>query len=205
MFLTYFAVFQTCLVSQNQTVPLSLIKLQAFYFQFATFIKNETTGQVPSCEFWEIFKNTFFYRTAPRDCFCTFNVVEARFLIFCILFTKFRCFTNILPKSINLVSLESCYQVGHHFNKEIMLMSLKMIMSLIMSLKMIINLLNVLSKKATIWIFSKLQFFLLTDINLLFRKRNSFKACNARLGTVGNKLLFYYQITAKITKRFNGS
>ena len=29
------------------------------------FIKKETLAQVFSCEFWEIFKNTFSYRTNP--------------------------------------------------------------------------------------------------------------------------------------------
>ena len=36
------------------------IKLQASYFQSATFIKNETSAQVISDEFCEIFKKTFF-------------------------------------------------------------------------------------------------------------------------------------------------
>ena len=33
------------------------------------FIKKETMAQVFSCEFCEIFKNTFFYRTPLDDCF----------------------------------------------------------------------------------------------------------------------------------------
>ena len=33
------------------------------------FIKKETLAQVFSCEFCEIFKNTYFYRTSPDDCF----------------------------------------------------------------------------------------------------------------------------------------
>ena len=40
-----------------------LIKLQAGSFKF---IKKETLTQVSSCEFCEISKNTFFYRT-PLD------------------------------------------------------------------------------------------------------------------------------------------
>ena len=34
------------------------------------FIKIETVAQVFSCEFGEIVKNNFFYRTSPGDCFC---------------------------------------------------------------------------------------------------------------------------------------
>ena len=34
------------------------------------FIKKETLAQVLSCEFWEIFKDTIFYRTLLNDCFC---------------------------------------------------------------------------------------------------------------------------------------
>ena len=37
-----------------------LIKLQA-----CNFFKKETLAQMFSCEFWEISKNTFFYRTSP--------------------------------------------------------------------------------------------------------------------------------------------
>ena len=37
------------------------------------FLKKETLTQVFSCEFCEIFKNTFFYRTPPNDCFCNFR------------------------------------------------------------------------------------------------------------------------------------
>ena len=33
------------------------------------FIKKETLAQVFSCEFCEIFKNTYFYRTPLVDCF----------------------------------------------------------------------------------------------------------------------------------------
>ena len=35
----------------------------------ANFIKKETLGQVFSCEFSEISKNTFCYRTPLGDCF----------------------------------------------------------------------------------------------------------------------------------------
>ena len=43
-----------------------LIKLQA---SVCNFIKRETLAQVFSCEFCEIFKNIFFNRTPPDDCF----------------------------------------------------------------------------------------------------------------------------------------
>ena len=33
----------------------------------ATLLKKETLTQVFSCEFWKIFKNTFFYRTPLVD------------------------------------------------------------------------------------------------------------------------------------------
>ena len=35
-----------------------------------SFIKKETLAQVLSCEFCEISKNNFPYRTPPGDCFC---------------------------------------------------------------------------------------------------------------------------------------
>ena len=38
--------------------------------QGCNFIKKESLAQVFSCEFCEIFKNTFIYRTSPNDCFC---------------------------------------------------------------------------------------------------------------------------------------
>ena len=43
-----------------------LIKLQA---KACNFIKKETLAQLFSCEFWEIFKNTFFNRTLPMAAF----------------------------------------------------------------------------------------------------------------------------------------
>ena len=39
-----------------------LTKLQPSNFQFATLIKEEAPAQVLSCEFWEVFKNTFFIK-----------------------------------------------------------------------------------------------------------------------------------------------
>ena len=39
------------------------------------FVKKETPAQVFSCEFWEISKNTFFYRTLPGDCFWVVTVL----------------------------------------------------------------------------------------------------------------------------------
>ena len=37
----------------------------SFYFDIYNFIKKETLAQVFSCEFCEISKNTFSYRTPP--------------------------------------------------------------------------------------------------------------------------------------------
>ena len=39
------------------------------------FIKKEALAQVFSCEFCETFKNKFFYRTPPDDCFCTIIII----------------------------------------------------------------------------------------------------------------------------------
>ena len=50
-------------LQENTRVTVSfLIKLQA---EDCNFIKEESLIQVFFCEFWEIFKNTFFYRTPP--------------------------------------------------------------------------------------------------------------------------------------------
>ena len=52
---------------ENTCVRVSfLIKLQALT---CNFIKKEALAQVFFCEFYEIFKNTFFYRTPTGDCF----------------------------------------------------------------------------------------------------------------------------------------
>ena len=40
-----------------------------FQCLFLDFIKKETMEKVFSCEFREIYKNTFFYRSPPKDCF----------------------------------------------------------------------------------------------------------------------------------------
>ena len=54
---------------ENTCVRASLlIKLQA-----CNFIKKETLTQVFSCEFCEIFKSNFFYRTHPGGCFSLFR------------------------------------------------------------------------------------------------------------------------------------
>ena len=44
-----------------------LIKLQA---EICNLISKETLAQLLSCEFCEIFKNTFFYRKPLDDCLC---------------------------------------------------------------------------------------------------------------------------------------
>ena len=41
--------------------------------QACNFIKKETLAQVFSCEFFEISKNTFFYRTPPVTAFDTYK------------------------------------------------------------------------------------------------------------------------------------
>ena len=43
------------------------------------FIKKETLAQVFSCEFCEISKNTFSYRTPLDDCFCRIEKKSAFF------------------------------------------------------------------------------------------------------------------------------
>ena len=65
-------------IHRKTLVPESffLINLQAWgtfliKLQLCNFIKKETLAQVFSCEFWEISKNTLFYRI-PGDCFCRF-------------------------------------------------------------------------------------------------------------------------------------
>ena len=49
-----------------------LIKLQG---SACSLIKNETSGQVFSCEFCETFKNTFFHRTSPITPVNYFNFI----------------------------------------------------------------------------------------------------------------------------------
>ena len=48
---------------------------------WSNLIKKETLVQLLSCEIWEIFRNTYFYRTSPVDApvnitYLTGNVVE---------------------------------------------------------------------------------------------------------------------------------
>ena len=47
-----------------------LIKLQA---EACTFNKKENLAQLFSCEFWEISKNTFSYKTPLGNCFCFYS------------------------------------------------------------------------------------------------------------------------------------
>ena len=101
------------ITGEHRCWSLFLSKLQVSYFQSATFIKEETSVQVFSCGFCKMFKEHF-YGAAPRDWFYKGNVVKVQFLIYCALFTKLRYLSNIFPKSINLGSLEGCYQVEHH-------------------------------------------------------------------------------------------
>ena len=48
--------------------------------EVCNFIKKETLAQVFSCEFCEISKNTFFFRTPLDDCFCILKEEIKRFL-----------------------------------------------------------------------------------------------------------------------------
>ena len=48
-----------------------------------------------SCEFWTIFKNIFFYRTAQGDCFCLFNYVKHTLVSKCIFFINMEIYTII--------------------------------------------------------------------------------------------------------------
>ena len=50
--------------------------------------------------------------------------------------------------------------------------------------------LNVLSKRAAIWIFSKVQFFLNTNIKLCFEVETISRAYNARFGKFGTLSMF---------------
>ena len=59
--------------------------------------------------FQNLRKNIF--RTAPRDHFCNFYVLKVQHLIHCIPFTKLRYFSIILQISVNLIFLESYYQI----------------------------------------------------------------------------------------------
>ena len=56
------------------------------------FIKKETPAQVFSCEFCEIFKNTYFYKTSPvAACIC-FIICFCFCCCCCIIFTNFPFF-----------------------------------------------------------------------------------------------------------------
>ena len=58
----------------------NMVKLQV-----CNFIKKETLTKVFSCEFCEIFKNTFFYRTpqvTASDCFWSFVVLSCSKTLF---------------------------------------------------------------------------------------------------------------------------
>ena len=64
------------------------------------FIKKETLAHVFSCEFCEIFKNAFLYRTPPmaasqiHNCFWQVFVHKCRFVISDILSFKSACFSS---------------------------------------------------------------------------------------------------------------
>ena len=79
---------------------LFLIKFYTSYFQPPAFIKKETPAQNFSCEFCKNFKNTFFIEQVRVTAVRIFNLLYN--------FHKLRYFLNILPKSMNLVSLNNC-------------------------------------------------------------------------------------------------
>ena len=59
-----------------KSIPKTNISFNLYHLPYITvpetcnFIKKETLAQVFACEFCEISKNTFFYRTPRGDCFC---------------------------------------------------------------------------------------------------------------------------------------
>ena len=61
---------------KQQCQSLFLMKLQT---EACNFIKKETLAQVLSCEFCEIFKNTFFCRKPLGDCLCTGTEAEEKY------------------------------------------------------------------------------------------------------------------------------
>ena len=67
---------QLIVVSRHWLSPNIRLSYTIIWPQACSFIKKETLAQVLFCEFCEISKNTFFYRTCPDDCFCIFNIHE---------------------------------------------------------------------------------------------------------------------------------
>ena len=51
--------------SVKKSVVKNFAKFTGKHLHQSHFIKKETLAQVFSCEFYKIFKNTFFYRTPP--------------------------------------------------------------------------------------------------------------------------------------------
>ena len=87
-----------------------------------SFIKKETLKQVFSCEFWEIFKNTFFYRTPPGNRFWKF--ATRRKLIYflwdyinCHVFTKNLFLSTQITKVSNKGRKKRPYKVFRNFRK----------------------------------------------------------------------------------------
>ena len=58
--------------TQHKLTYVSLFRSSHQRPEDCNFIKKETLAQVLSCEFFEISKNNFFYRTRLDDCFCLF-------------------------------------------------------------------------------------------------------------------------------------
>ena len=57
--------------------------LKKLQVEACNFIKKETLAQVFSCEFWDIFKNTFFHRTPPAAaCVFLYPLKTSEYLCF---------------------------------------------------------------------------------------------------------------------------
>ena len=82
-------------------------KVAGFQSPVCDFIKKESPVKVFFCEFLGIFKNTFcIEQLHVTDCLCNFNISVVRLLSYYRLFTILLYFSNNLPNSVNLVSLE---------------------------------------------------------------------------------------------------
>ena len=75
--------------------------------------------------------------------------------------------------------------------KENTMVYLKIKNKKLMLLKMAMSFLNLLSKRAIIWIFSRLEFFLIANIKLLFRSRNYINSFQRKIGYSCHFLHFF--------------
>ena len=73
----------------------------------ATLLRKKAMAQVFSCEFWEIYKNTFYYRTplvAPSGVLITFAILEP----FSKLHVFFNRITMVAPSDFMLQEIFFC-------------------------------------------------------------------------------------------------